>query len=150
MSRSVFTTHAGALCLALLLPAAIADAQQATTPTVAAQQTPSPIKPPVFNRVNDVLPAWLRVRGEFRERVEGFDSLGFTPDRDDTYSLSRLRMNATITASPSLSFQAQVQDARVADKEVGPTTAPFRGPFDLRLGFADIAGHDGLDGRPQR
>ena len=34
---------------------------------------------------------WLRVRGEFRERVEGFDSLGFTPDRDDTYSLSRFR-----------------------------------------------------------
>ena len=90
------------------------------------------------NRFNEVLPAWLRVRGEFRERVEGFDSLGFTPDRDDTYSLSRFRVNATVTPSPSLSFQAQVQDARVADKEVGPTTAPFRGPFDLRIGFADL------------
>jgi hypothetical protein len=90
------------------------------------------------NRFNEVLPAWLRVRAEFRERVEGFDSLGFTPGRDDTYSLSRLRLNATVTPSPSFSFQAQVQDARVAEKEVGPTTAPFRGPFDLRLGFADI------------
>ena len=84
------------------------------------------------------MPSWLRVRGEFRERVEGFDSLGFTPSRDDTYSLSRFRLNATVTPSSSLSFQAQLQDARVADKEVGPTTAPFRAPFDLRLGFADI------------
>jgi hypothetical protein len=95
-------------------------------------------KPPIPNRLNEVLPAWLRVRGEFRERVEGFDSLGFVPNRDDNYSLSRVRINASVTPSSSLSFQAQVQDARVAGKDVGPTTAPFRGPFDLRLGFADV------------
>jgi hypothetical protein len=27
---------------------------------------------------------------------------------------------------------------RVAGKDVGPTTAPFRGPFDLRIAFADV------------
>jgi hypothetical protein len=32
----------------------------------------------LFNRANQKLPAWLRVRGEFRERFEGFDNLGFT------------------------------------------------------------------------
>jgi hypothetical protein len=84
------------------------------------------------------MPSWLRVRGEFRERVEGFENAGFTADRDDSYALSRVRLNATITASKSLSFQANVQDARVAKKQVGPTTAPFRGPFDLRTAFADI------------
>ena len=80
------------------------------------------------------MPSWLRVRGEFRERVEGFENSGFTAERDDSYALSRVRLNATITASKSLSFQANVQDARVAKKQVGPTTAPFRGPFDLRTG----------------
>jgi len=84
------------------------------------------------------MPSWLRVRGEFRERVEGFENSGFTAERDDSYALSRVRLNATITASKSLSFQANVQDARVAKKQVGPTTAPFRGPFDLRTGFADL------------
>lgn len=138
MSRLVRAPLAGALCLAALLPASSARAQSSTAPLPAAQQTPAAIKAPVPNRFNEVLPAWLRVRGEFRERVEGFDGLGFTPDRDDTYSLSRFRLNATVTPSPSLSFQGQVQDARVADKEVGPTTAPFRGPFDLRIGFADL------------
>jgi hypothetical protein len=84
------------------------------------------------------LPAWLRVRGEFRERLEGFENSGFVPERDDSYALSRVRLSATVTASKSLSFQAHVQDARVAKKDVGPTAAPFRGPFDLRLGFSDI------------
>ena len=84
------------------------------------------------------MPSWLRVRGEFRERVEGFENSGFVEDRDDSYALTRVRLNATITASKHLSFQANVQDARVAKKQVGPTTAPFRGPFDLRTAFADI------------
>jgi len=84
------------------------------------------------------MPKWLRLRAEFRERVEGFESSGFVPDRDDSYYLSRFRLNATVTPSKLLSFQAQVQDSRVAEKSVGPTTAPFRGPFDLRLGFAQV------------
>jgi hypothetical protein len=104
---------------------------------VAAPLQPAP-KPPFPNRANSVMPSWLRVRGEFRERVEGFENSGFTADRDDAYALSRVRLNASITASKSLSFQANVQDARVANKQVGPTTAPFRGPFDLRAAFADI------------
>ena len=104
---------------------------------VAAPLQPAP-KPPFPNRANSIMPSWLRVRGEFRERVEGFENSGFTADRDDAYALSRVRLNASITASKSLSFQANVQDARVANKEVGPTTAPFRGPFDLRTAFADI------------
>jgi hypothetical protein len=135
---------AAAVCLAMLLAAipagaqSIAPAAPAASAPAAAQQTPAPVKAPVPNRFNDVLPAWLRVRAEFRERLEGFESLGFTPARDDTYSLSRLRLNATVTPSKSLSFTVQAQDSRVADKSVGPTTAPFRGPFDLRVAAAEI------------
>ena len=90
------------------------------------------------NRANELLPDWLRVRGEFRERVEGFTGAGFVEERDDAYSLSRLRLNATLFATRWLSFQTQVQDARVARKDVGPTGPPFRGPFDLRTAFADV------------
>ncbi|HEY1305210.1 MAG TPA: alginate export family protein [Vicinamibacterales bacterium] len=110
-------------------------AAQAAAPAAQVQQAP---QPPLPNRVNTVLPSWLRVRGEFRERYEGFDSASFIDGRDDYYALSRVRVNATITPSKSLSFQANVQDARVADKQIGPTTAPFRGPFDLRTAFADV------------
>jgi len=84
------------------------------------------------------MPSWLRVRGEFRERFEGFENSNFIEGRDDAYALSRFRFNVGVTANKHLSFQANLQDARVADKEVGPTTAPFRGPFDLRTAFADV------------
>jgi len=95
-------------------------------------------RPPLFNRANELMPSWLRVRGEFRERLEGFEGSNFIDGRDDTYALTRFRFNVAVTASKNLAFQVNLQDARVADKEVGPTTAPFRGPFDLRTGFADI------------
>jgi hypothetical protein len=116
---------------------AAATPSAAPVPAPAAQVQSSP-QPPIPNRVNTVLPSWLRVRGEFRERVEGFQGGGFVEGRDDHYALSRVRLNATVTASKHLSFQANVQDARVARKQIGPTTAPFRGPFDLRVGFADV------------
>ena len=46
---------------------------------------PAAPRPPVVNRANDVLPQWVRVRGEFRERMEGFDGLGFNDTREDLY-----------------------------------------------------------------
>jgi hypothetical protein len=117
-------------CALIFGIAAAAHAQQPGAP----QATP----PPFPNRANELLPNWLRVRGEFRERVEGFEGSGFVEGRDDSYWLSRFRLNATLTASPMLAFQVQAQDARVADKQVGTSGAPFKGAFDLRMGFADI------------
>lgn len=97
-----------------------------------------PARAPIPNRLNEVLPAWLRVRGEFRERVEGFDGGGFNETREDLYYLSRVRLNATLTPARALAFQVQAQDARVARNTVGPTGTPFRAPFDLRMAFADV------------
>ena len=126
-----------ALAAALILTSASsarAQPQQTQTPPAAAPAA----RPPLPNRLNEVLPSWLRLRGEFRERVEGFENSGFVADRDDAYFLSRFRFNVAVTASPQLSFQAQVQDARVAKKTVGPTGTPFKAPFDLRMAFADV------------
>jgi hypothetical protein len=101
--------------------------------------TPPAVNAPLPNRVNEVMPAWLRVRGEFRERMEGFNNSGFVDDRDDLYWLSRFRFNATATAGKYISLQGQAQDARVALKTVGPNNAPpFKGAFDLRMAFADV------------
>ena len=135
-------TSATASAQVSVLPEAAASAPQATQapPPVTQPAAPrqSPPQVPVFNRANEVMPSWLRVRGEFRERFEGFENSNFIEGRDDAYALSRFRFNVAVTASKHLAFQANLQDARVADKEVGPTTAPFRGPFDLRIAFADV------------
>jgi hypothetical protein len=127
---------------ALLIVAAVAAPVRSF-----AQQPPAPAsvpaKPPVLNRANELLPQWLRLRGEFRERMEGFDGLGFNSTREDLYWLSRLRLNASVTPSKQLSLQAQVQDARVAKKTVGPTGAPFKAAIDLRMAFADVGSSTG-------
>jgi len=133
--RAAHAIAAGALAILVPVPLAAQQASTVAAPQVVAPPAP---KPPVLNRANDVLPAWIRVRGEFRERIEGFDGLGFNHTREDLYYLSRLRLNATITPSRSLSFQAQGQDARVASKTVGPTGTPFRAPIDMRMAFADV------------
>ena len=131
------------------LRACLTLASVAVSVSALAQQAPAPApvnlpaKPPVLNRANELLPQWFRLRGEFRERMEGFDGLGFNDTREDLYWLSRLRLNATVTASKSLSFQAQVQDARVAKKTVGPTGAPFKAAMDLRTAFADVGASTG-------
>src|SRR5687768_15839455 len=82
-------------------------AASAASPQPGAQApTVVSVKPPIFNRANERLPSWLRLRGEFRERMEGADGIGFNDSREDLYWLSRVRLNATITPSKSLSFQA--------------------------------------------
>ena len=101
------------------------------------------LSPPDPSFAQPSAPPRLVVRAEFRERMEGFDGLGFNETREDLYWLSRFRFNATVTPSKFLSFQAQVQDARVARKTVGPTGTPFTAPFDLRTGFADIGAATG-------
>jgi hypothetical protein len=138
-------------CLAaliVLLPAAGYAGQAVPSPSPAAAQTaavqaPAPPRPPLLNRANERLPTWLRVRGEFRERVEGFDGAGFDGRGEDLYYLSRFRVNATIAPNRALAFQVQAQDARVARKTIGPTAAPFSAPIDLRMAFADVGAATG-------
>jgi hypothetical protein len=139
--------HALPLCaLALAATALPLHAQQQTaspaaTPAALAAQVNAPATPaptvPFPNRVNEVMPSWLRVRGEFRERVEGFDNLGFSPSRDDVYYLSRFRFNAVATTK-HVAATVQLQDARVGRKSVGTTGTPFTATFDLRQAFADL------------
>jgi hypothetical protein len=63
---------------ALLTVASVAAPVQAGAPQPPAPApTGMPAKPPVLNRVNELFPQWLRLRGEFRERMEGFDGRGF-------------------------------------------------------------------------
>ena len=97
------------LCATLLAPTGVASAQAPSSQSsetdaqpVAATQLASPPpappnRPPFPNRANEVMPSWLRVRGEFRERVEGFSNAGFVEERDDAYFLSRVRLTATAT-----------------------------------------------------
>jgi hypothetical protein len=139
----VRTAGRAAFIVAVLGYSVAVGAQPPTsTPAVAAPPdsggTIAAPVPPFPNRANDLLPSWLRVRAEFRERFEGFSASGFAAGQDDAYWLSRFRFNMSVTPSRLFAFTVQAQDARVANKTVGPSATPFRAPLDLRLAFADI------------
>jgi hypothetical protein len=102
-----------------------------------ADQGPVPPTPAPASASPSAAPTWLRLRVEFRERMEDASHIGFVTGRDDAYWLSRVRVNAAITPSRVLSFQVQAQDARVADKEIGATGTPFSAALDIRTAFAD-------------
>lgn len=119
-----------ALMLVGVVPAARAQ-QPAPAPK------PAVARPPLPNRLNEVLPSWLRLRGEFRERVEGMSNAGFNESRDDLFYLTRIRLNVAATGKYA-GATMQLQDARVAKKTVGPTGTPFSAPLDVRLAFLDL------------
>lgn len=120
-----------------------AAAEPPVTPSAHAPPASEPAvpasRPPFPNRANEVMPSWLRVRGEFRERVERLSNIGFVDERDDTYFLSRFRFTATATGKV-IAATVQVQDARVGGKSVGPTGSPFTAAFDLRQAVVEVGG----------
>jgi hypothetical protein len=131
--------------------AAAASAQQADQPIAQAAQAsqtaaqtsgPRPDLPPFPNRFNELTPAWLTVRGEFRNRMEGGTNIGYTDGRDDLYWLNRFRFDVDVRPGRNFAVVVQAQDARVVAKDVGPTSVPFRNPLDLRQAYADIGDAD--------
>jgi len=117
-----------------------AQAQAPSSQQPIAGDAPVPAKRAPFpNRANELMPSWLRVRGEFRERVERFDNAAFVEGRDDTFMLSRVRLTAIATGK-QISGTLQVHDARVGAKTVGPVGAPFKAAFDVRQAFIEVGG----------
>ncbi len=118
-----------------------------TVPPCAAQQTADvqgPVTPAgAQSPARPTLPSWLRLRGEFRERIEGVSGAGFTSGRDDAWFLSRFRVDAAVATGRAVSGRVQLQDARVADKSIGPTGVPFRAPVDLRMAYVDVGAVSG-------
>ncbi len=62
--------------------------------------------------LNERLPNWIRIGGNYRNRLEGPIGIGFT-GTNDFYLLSRLRLRVLIQPKPWLSFHGEVQDARI-------------------------------------
>lgn len=124
--------------LAVLVVLASVTEATAQTPAGTSAQPNTAESVPLPNRLNQRLPAWLRVRAEFRERMESVEGAGFTSGRDDVYWLSRLRFNVSVAPTTWLGVHAQVQDARVAKKEIGAAGVPFSAPVDVRLAHVDL------------
>jgi hypothetical protein len=64
------------------------------------------------DKANSLLPGWLHFGGDYRDRFEGPQGVGFTSTHD-AYLLDGLRVNAAVQPKSWLLFYGEVQDARI-------------------------------------
>jgi hypothetical protein len=95
-------------------PPAKSQAGAANDPS--GKQSPGWLFP--VDKLDESLPRWLRIGGEYRDRFEGPQGIGFT-GTNDYYVLDRLRVNLDVQPRSWLIFHGEVQDARIFwDKHV--------------------------------
>jgi len=107
----------------------------------AASTNPAPAKtaPSMFNKN---LPGWIRFSGELRYRFEGLGGLGFKPDTNDAFNLTRARLNLKVSPSSWMRFQVQAVDSQVMGRNAKPDGPPYEDTFDLRQGYVELGSSD--------
>jgi hypothetical protein len=89
------------------------------------------------DQLNHALPRWLQFGGEYRSRVESADGIKYT-STNDTYLLSRFRLNVTIQPSKWLTFFGETQDARIFFNQHIADAVPYQNTWDVRQAYVQL------------
>ena len=140
-------THAS-LPLILLLGASIlperanaqANTQSNPAPSPAAADSDSSSWLFPIEKLDEALPSWLHIGGEYRDRLEGPIGIGYQ-GTNDFYVLDRLRVTVAIQPKDWLKFYGEVQDSRIFFT-TSPTLTRSRtvGPFG-KATFRSVVPH---------
>jgi len=106
-----------------------------TAPSQSAQDPPSWLFP--VAKLNDALPEWLHIGGEYRDRIEGPTGIGFARPRD-FYLLSRLRINVGIQPQEWLGFFGEVQDSQIFFNHHIANANPYEDKWTLWQAYAKV------------
>ena len=88
-------------------------------------------------KLDDSLPRWLRIGGQYRNRLEGPTGIGFASTKD-FYLLDRLRVHVTLQPKEWLRFYGEVQDARIFFNHHTPNANPFEDSWTLWQAYAQV------------
>jgi hypothetical protein len=88
-------------------------------------------------QLNQSLPAWLRIGGQYRSRLEGPTGIGFARTKD-FYLLDRLRVHVAIQPNDWLRFYGEVQDARIFFNHRIPNAYPYEDSWTLWQAYAQV------------
>ena len=118
--------------------------------SAAAEPDPSAWLFPI-DKLNETLPGWLRLGGEYRLRFEGPMGIGYKPT-DDSYLLDRLRVTVAIQPEDWLKFFGEVQDARIFFNQHIAKANPYEDRWTLWQSYAQFGSStsgwvDALGGR---
>jgi Alginate export len=109
--------------------------QHTATPDPPAAHDPEWLFP--VARLDDSLPHWLFIGGQYRNRLEGPMGIGYR-GTNDFYLLDRLRMRVIIQPKEWLSFHGEVQDARIFFNHHTANGNPFEDSLTLWEGYAQV------------
>jgi hypothetical protein len=88
-------------------------------------------------KLDEVLPRWLHIGGEYRDRLEGPIGTNFA-NTSDFYVLDRLRVKVAIQPEDWLKFYGEVQDARIFFNHHIPNANPLEDSWTLWQGYAQV------------
>ena len=88
-------------------------------------------------KLDESLPRWLHIGGEYRARLEGPTGIGFT-GTNDFYVLDRFRLQVVIQPKDWLKFFGEVQDARIFFNHHVPTANPFEDSWTLWQAYVQV------------
>jgi len=102
-------------------------------------------------KLNQSLPRWFHLGGEYRGRLEGPTGIGFA-STNDFYFLDRLRIKVGIKPKDWLLFYGEVQDARIFFNHHIPNGNPYEDKWTLwqaypQVGSSETGWIDVLGGR---
>src|SRR6202171_4427151 len=88
-------------------------------------------------RLNHAFPRWLRFGGGYRFRIEREDGIKYTTT-NDTYLLSRFRLDVTIQPAKWISFFGETQDSRIFFNHHVPDALPYQNNWDVRQAYIQL------------
>jgi len=87
--------------------------------------------------LNRSLPSWLEFGGGYRTRLEGQNGIKFG-ETDDSYVLSRLRLNFLIKPTPWFSLFGETEDSRIFFNQHLPGGLPYQNTWDIRQAYGEL------------
>jgi hypothetical protein len=142
---SLLKTNAALLLVLLLLGVSMLPnrAQAQTNPNsnpapntpAAGADSPSWLFP--IAKLDESLPSWLHIGGQYRLRLEGPIGIGYT-GTNDFYLLDRLRVKIAIQPRDWLRFFGEVQDARIFFNHHIPNANPFEDSWTLWQAYVQV------------
>lgn len=90
-----------------------------------------------IQEVNRSLPSWLELGGEYRARLEGQNGMKFGKT-NDSYVLSRLRLNLLVKPARWFSLFGETQDSRIFLNEHLPNGLPYQNTWEIRQAYVEL------------
>ena len=90
-----------------------------------------------ITELDQFLPRWIQFGGQFRDRLEGPDGIGYAPT-NDTYDLTQLRLGIYIQPTKWLQVVGVTQDSRVFFNHHVATAPPYQNILDIREAYLEL------------